>query len=122
MLRVHWAGHAFAAGTPEAAATAGSRHDRVRGCLIAAGLGDAVNLPAESVPRWLSHLRYPEGDCVSPSGHVSECLPAVVAVLRVHGTDFRSAMQAVFRAGAVAWRRNRCAADAWGGKWRLLRG
>tara|TARA_R110002096_G_scaffold436038_2_gene665780 strand:- start:43304 stop:43783 length:480 start_codon:yes stop_codon:yes gene_type:complete len=28
----------------------------------------------------------------SPSGHVAECLPAVVAALRIHGTDFSAAM------------------------------
>lgn len=59
VLRIRWARHAYRTVVAEAGVAPGSRQDRVRGCLIAAGLGDAVNLPAEAVPRWLVRLRYP---------------------------------------------------------------
>lgn len=35
--------------------------DRARGCLIGVAVGDALGLPAESLPRWLVRLRYPNG-------------------------------------------------------------
>ena len=35
--------------------------NRCRGCLVGLGIGDALNLPAESLPRWLPRLRYPAG-------------------------------------------------------------
>lgn len=35
--------------------------NRCRGCLVGGAIGDALNLPAESIPRWLSRIRYPSG-------------------------------------------------------------
>ncbi|MEM9491145.1 MAG: ADP-ribosylglycohydrolase family protein, partial [Myxococcota bacterium] len=60
--RARWARHAY----PRVAAPAPSTEwqRRCRGALLGLAVGDAVNLPAESLPRWLVRLRYPGGPAI----------------------------------------------------------
>ncbi|MCP4446990.1 MAG: ADP-ribosylglycohydrolase family protein [Myxococcales bacterium] len=58
-LRVRWARYAYPVSPLERGGSPAAKLDRCRGSLIGVGLGDALNLPAESVPRWLTRLRYP---------------------------------------------------------------
>lgn len=63
LLRVRWAHHAF---PREGSLTAGEPAappigDRARGMFLGAAVGDALGLPAESLPPWLIRLRYPSG-------------------------------------------------------------
>jgi O-acetyl-ADP-ribose deacetylase len=59
VLRSRWARHAYVSVEPGEAR--GRRADRCRGTLVGLAIGDALNLPAESLPRWLVRLRYPSG-------------------------------------------------------------
>ena len=59
LLRVRGARHAHPTVTPRPAPS--DWHDRCRGALLGAAMGDALNLPAEAIPRWLARLRYPSG-------------------------------------------------------------
>lgn len=76
LLRVRRARHAYlspGAGAPSTEATftdapssgapwaqaPSAFHDRCRGALVGGAIGDALGLPAESLPRWLARLRYP---------------------------------------------------------------
>ncbi len=57
--RIRWARHAYPELEPTDSREVSERIDRCRGCLVGLGVGDALNLPAESLPRWMTRLRYP---------------------------------------------------------------
>ena len=56
-LRVRWARRAY----PLLADDQHQPCDRGRGALLGLAIGDALCVPAESLPRWLVRLRYPKG-------------------------------------------------------------
>jgi ADP-ribosylglycohydrolase/O-acetyl-ADP-ribose deacetylase (regulator of RNase III) len=60
LARVRWARNAFSPVEP-VATPASELAERGRGMLLGVAAGDALGLPAESLPRWLVRLRYPGG-------------------------------------------------------------
>jgi ADP-ribosylglycohydrolase len=93
LLRVRWAHRAF----PDARAPGASGEratppasDRARGMLLGAAVGDALGLPAESLPPWLIRLRYPSGPRPRhgilrpqrPAGEISDDTQLMIAVAR----------------------------------------
>lgn len=88
MLRVHRARHAYPAETPSE--TPSEWQQRCRGALLGHAIGDAVNLPAENLPRWLTRLRYPSGPgirrgvlrFIRKAGDVSDDTQLTIAVSR----------------------------------------
>ena len=92
-LRVRWARHGYPRVPVREAA--GEWHERCRGALLGLAIGDAVNLPAESVPGWLIRLRYPGGPkmrrgvlrFVRRAGDVSDDTQLAICVSRSIGVD-----------------------------------
>ncbi len=86
-LRRRWARHAYPRVSPGPAPD--DWHQRCRGALLGLAVGDAVNLPAESLPRWLARLRYPGGPRMRRgilrarrAGDVSDDTQLTIAVAR----------------------------------------
>lgn len=88
VLRVHRARRAYPAPLADARPT--EWQQRCRGALLGHAIGDAVNLPAESLPRWLTRLRYPTGPAMRRGlvrfprrpGDVSDNTQLTIAVAR----------------------------------------
>lgn len=59
LLRARWARNAYSHVEPSEPKS--EWQERCRGVLLGLAVGDAVNLPAESLPRWLVRVRYPGG-------------------------------------------------------------
>lgn len=93
LLRVRWARHAYP--VVESSAAASEWQQRCRGALLGLAMGDAVNLPAESLPRWLARLRYPGGPrprrgfvrFARRAGDVSDDTQLTICVARSIGLD-----------------------------------
>ena len=90
VLRVRWARHAYPQVPKPPTCAPGSWQDRCRGLLVGGALGDALNLPAESLPRWLAGLRYPGGPqmrrgivrCSRRPGDISDDTQLTICVAR----------------------------------------
>lgn len=108
VLRVHRARHAYPA--QRAGATPTQWQQRCRGALLGHAIGDAVNLPAESLPRWLARLRYPSGPAMRRGlvrfmrrpGDVSDDTQLAIAVARSIRDD-GTYSEAQFLAELAAW-------------------
>lgn len=88
VMRVRWARRAYPRVEVSGADT--EWKDRCRGALLGLAIGDALNLPAERLPPWVTHLRYPGGPkmrhgvvrFVRRAGDVSDDTQLAIAVAR----------------------------------------
>lgn len=119
------AGRDDLAGEPLTSATKTEREDRYRAVLLGVAAGDALGLPAESLPRWLIRLRYPSGPrlrrgwlrLTRRAGDVSDDTQLTLAVARAiddHGryqhARFRAELARFARHHVGAGRATLCAA------------
>ena len=90
ILRTRWARVAYPRTLPVQPSDDSQWRDRCRGSLVGLAIGDAVNLPAESLPRWFARIRYPKGPAMRRgivrflrrAGDVSDDTQLTIAVAR----------------------------------------